>query len=746
MDEEFINSITNLSPDGSSDKIRSHLIIIKKLKQFMWLLPFIYLLYVIVLFLMIILVLTLTSGIGGGYFAMGLLALLVADFLPGPFILGLIINIVPPNLLFPFQGGYFLFFLAIALNFVTFSLIGFLIDRRKTIIEWMKKISLIGYAVILVVILMLGGLVFYSSHKSNFVEWTIKENPINQLSESKLFMDHQIMSKKLSEIPLKYIGLDRPDGIKYPTLYFSNDGTQFAYKTTLFSFGGVVENGLVINNETLPGLTVVSFSFSPDSRHYAYTAYGQEVNSGQFIIIDDKRQNYNLPDSGSNDIIFSPDSKHYAYQIEMPGYTSAILIDDQIGPKYSYISSNFAFSPDSKHYLYVGNNVDDQTGTKNSHLIIDGKIIQDIDPGSLEYLTFTPDSQKIAYISRQANGLSVFINEQQDKNNYDQLGSLQFFSDGKHYAYVGTRDKKKFIILDGQEYEYENVGFDMTLSPDGTKIAFKGAKRIINEETFIPLKEFIIFNEQKGQEYDAVSNLVFSPDSKHFIYSAKDGKKNTIIFDNQNTETCYSLIDNIHFSEDGSKLIYNAMVGQEIWLIVDDINDGISFCEKKDFKPLISQKLEECNKVVDLTAKQSCYLDYAKETGNYSICEDQVFDQVNKVICYSNVAIGADSIVICSYAKNQDTMDKCYAAVPPGINHNINRCNQVQNQESKEICLLNVAITNKDKTICDSLLTQRDPCYSNVAIAKKDLSLCNLIKEDFFKQYCLNSINQANKQ
>ncbi|HLC89538.1 MAG TPA: hypothetical protein VJG65_01100, partial [Patescibacteria group bacterium] len=272
------------------------------------------------------------------------------------------------------------------------------------------------------------------------------------------------------------------------------------------------------------------------------------------------------------------------------------------------------------------------------------------------------------------------------------------------------------------------------------------AKRIINEKTFIPPKEFIIFDGQKGEEYDAVSDVVFSPDSKNFIYSAKDGAKNVIVFDNKKTETCYGLIDNIHFSEDGSKLIYNAMAGQEIWLVVDGISDGISPCEKKDFKPLISQRLEVCNKIADLSAKQACYLDYARETGDYSICEDQIFDQINKVVCYSNAATKADTIVICSYAKNQDIMDKCYAAVPPGINHNINRCDQVQNPESKDTCLLNVAITNKDKTICDSLVTQRDPCYSNVAIAKNDLSLCNLVKEDFFKQSCIKLINQVNKQ
>jgi len=729
MDQEFVDDTTNPTPNGSQNKTQT---IFKKLKKLCLLLPLFYLCYIGILVLLIIFA-SRVEGIGAGYFAMGLLSLLVADFLPGSFILSQIINFIPPNLLFPFRGDYFLFFIAIIFNFVAFYLIGLLIDKRKTIIKRMKNISPVGYVVILGVILLVGGFFFYTSNKSTVAGWIIEENSNNQLGQSKLLTDHQIISKKLSEIPLKYINLENPDGIRYPTLYFSNDGTQFAYE---------IKNGLVINNEMLQGLGIYNFSFSPDSGHYAYTAvsrevYGGKVTGGEFIVIDDKKQSYSLPSRMSDGVIFSPDSKHYAYEIEMPGYNSAMLIDNHVGPKYSY-NSSFAFSPDSKHYAYVGTNIDPPSRI----LIVDGKVTKNIDP---YFLVFSPDGQKLAYVM----GSFVFVNDVRDKNSYEYLGPLQFSSDGKHYAYAGTKDKKTSIILDDQEiekYEDENVSFGITLSPDGSKVALRGKKRIINEKTFIPPKEFIIFDGQQGPEYDAVSNLVFSPDGKNFVYSAKDGAKNFIIYNNQKTETCYGLIANIHFSEDGSKLIYNAMVGQEIWLVVDDMGDGISFCEKKDFKPLISQKLEECNKIADLSAKQSCYLDYANKTGDYSICEDQIFDQINKVICYSSVAIRGDNIVLCNYAKDQSIIDKCYAAVPPGVNHSVGRCDQVQNSESKDTCLLNVAVTNKDKTICDGLSTQRDPCYSNVAIAKNDLSLCNLIKEDFFKRSCIKVINQANSQ
>src|SRR3989344_1382182 len=427
MNQEFIDDTMNQVPNEPQNKIRFYLVIMKKLKKFRWLLSLIYLLYVVVLALIMVFVLVTAQGsssIGAGYFAMTLLGLMVADFFPGTFMLYQLIDAMPPNfLLFFFQRGYSMFFFAIILNFIVFYLIGLLIDKRKTIIERMKKISLVGYVVILGVILFIGGLFFYNYYKSTSTGWMIEENPNNQLSEPKLLMDRQIVSKKLSEIPLKYIYLERPDGIRYPELYFSPDGTQFAYEATIADFGGVTENGLVINNEILQGLTVDSFSFSPDSKHYAYTAYDQKVNSGRVVVIDDKRQSYLLPSSVSDGVIFSPDSKHYVYEIEMPGYNSAMLIDNHVGPKYSYVSS-FAFSPDSRHYLYVGNNVDQQTGAQNSYLIIDGKITKDVEPGSWMNLKFSPDSQTITYIFDQANGLSIFINGQQDKKSYDQVGSL----------------------------------------------------------------------------------------------------------------------------------------------------------------------------------------------------------------------------------------------------------------------------------------------------------------------------------
>jgi hypothetical protein len=191
-----------------------------------------------------------------------------------------------------------------------------------------------------------------------------------------------------------------------------------------------------------------------------------------------------------------------------------------------YMITGIHFSPDGMHTL-----ADCQTQA-NSHLVLtDGKRGQEYQ--SIQYYAFTPDSSKAMYIALQG-GKSFVVVGDQESDGYQTLASL---SSPKPLATGNGGKRVGFTAVDGGnclawingKVERGNppasCPSSLDFSPDGSRYAYvlgykpqtisvDGAAPLpVSAAPFTPLN-----NTYNGGKIE--TPYLFSPDSKHFVYSA----------------------------------------------------------------------------------------------------------------------------------------------------------------------------------------------------------------------------------
>ncbi len=94
---------------------------------------------------------------------------------------------------------------------------------------------------------------------------------------------------------------------------------------------------------------------------------------------------------------------------------------------------------------------------------------------------------------------------------YSEVRALQFSPDGKRVGYLGYRDKKPLIVIDGRENgSYDCVaGQPFLFSPDGKRVAIIGCR---------DSKWIVTLDGQEGPQFDSLGGDAprFSADSRHF--------------------------------------------------------------------------------------------------------------------------------------------------------------------------------------------------------------------------------------
>ena len=271
--------------------------------------------------------------------------------------------------------------------------------------------------------------------------------------------------------------------------------------------------------------------FSPNSRKVAYIAREQDK---KFAVIEgEKGKQYE--DIPSN-IIFSPDSNRVAYTAKV-GKKEVVVVDGRESEQYDEIcrlkrEANFVFSPDSKRIGYIAHE------GKRDSVVVDGKHCGEYggEYDGIDLLTFSPDSQSIAY---RAYTYAKF-----------GLGGKWFLvfngKEGKEYKIIGdsfstyrnivfSPDSKRGVVkarfgiaeIGMEDTPYEKTGYPV-FSPDSQTLSYMAG---------FSDKQFLVINGKKGETYDSLGskfyfgNPVFSPDSKRIAYPVRKGKKWSIVID-----------------------------------------------------------------------------------------------------------------------------------------------------------------------------------------------------------------------
>jgi len=73
-------------------------------------------------------------------------------------------------------------------------------------------------------------------------------------------------------------------------------------------------------------------------------------------------------------------------------------------------------------------------------------------------------------------------------------------------------------------------------------------------------------------------------------------------------------------------------------------------------------------------------------------------------------------------------------------------CEQVQNQDMRLVCYLNLAYELKDPGICDKIADRKNKelCLGRVGVATGDSSLCNRMSNLSLRMQCLYAVERSN--
>ena len=102
------------------------------------------------------------------------------------------------------------------------------------------------------------------------------------------------------------------------------------------------------------------------------------------------------------------------------------------------------------------------------------------------------------------------------------LDNLIVSSSGERIACVAYGEDKQFVVVDGKEgKQYESIGEGtLIFSPDSKHLAYMARE---STKTY----PFVVVDGNEGNEYEGIGgwSLKFSPDSKHVAYAVKRGNQ-----------------------------------------------------------------------------------------------------------------------------------------------------------------------------------------------------------------------------
>jgi WD40 repeat protein len=276
------------------------------------------------------------------------------------------------------------------------------------------------------------------------------------------------------------------------SLRFSPQGKHIAY-VGQGDFGKYVA---VLDGVSGPSYNAIrALSFSPDGRRFAYIGLSRwDKNGTQWVAVVDGVPGKPYDNIDPQSVVFSADGKRLAYGAQL-GNKQFLVVDGNPGKAFDLPFDiprplpRAVFSPDGKRIGYrlqfraaserVRVVIDDQEGVEFEH---DGSLAP---TGGIPLGTpvFSPDSQHVAYLTRNARIMTV-IHDSHPVGSYFDAAYLTFSPDSQHLAFVAC-------VLGGQRLAYSVV---------------RDGKADTSYPAIVP--------DEPGRP----PRLVFSPDSQHLAY------------------------------------------------------------------------------------------------------------------------------------------------------------------------------------------------------------------------------------
>ena len=206
-------------------------------------------------------------------------------------------------------------------------------------------------------------------------------------------------------------------------------------------------------------------------------------------------------------------------------------------------------------------------------MVVDGKEENqyESDEWRLEDIVFSPDSNHLAYIAGdkyrtpEHRHFIVLDGEESDVCKESSYYKLIFSQDGNRLAVGGNN----FIRVDSvEEVVHSNLSIkSFVFSPDSTRYAYRDIKQAWLSDSGISAM-WVVVDGVKGKQYKGVSDIAFSPDSKHVSYFARDGEYESIVVDDTRKE--YEKVSPIVW-DSSDRFHYLAWKSNNVYLVEETI-------------------------------------------------------------------------------------------------------------------------------------------------------------------------------
>jgi hypothetical protein len=108
------------------------------------------------------------------------------------------------------------------------------------------------------------------------------------------------------------------------------------------------------------------------------------------------------------------------------------------------------------------------TAGSDDHALVDG--VPSAPARRIESLVFAPGGRRLAYAALR-DGWRMNV-DGVDGERFDSLGPPVFSGDGTHVGYLGDREGRRWLVIDGAARAATPTAFDLALGPDGHRFAY----------------------------------------------------------------------------------------------------------------------------------------------------------------------------------------------------------------------------------------------------------------------------------
>lgn len=325
------------------------------------------------------------------------------------------------------------------------------------------------------------------------------------------------------------------------------DGTVFTapggLKSARVKHGRVLANGIE-SQHIYTGILRNSVRFSSNGQHLAYVGH----EAGLFYPVVDEVAYGPYEKIIGGEVFFTPSGDGFFTGVVQNGKW-AFLINGRQESGYDGLGATSpVYSDDEKQYAYVAR-------LKDKWVLVHNGVASNKYDGILQGTPQFTSAGKLVYASKQSQGWRVHINDWVSQPYEDILAGLILFSPDKSVvAYVGIRDGKGMVVINGkEETPYPSIGIWKTSGgKTQTSVMHIGVRSPGASYQSIPV------TTSSPVRNELVSLIIFSSDSGHYAYQAFDGKTVKIIADGMVVKelTEGSILAQLEFRGEDNRLTY----------------------------------------------------------------------------------------------------------------------------------------------------------------------------------------------